>query len=96
MLPQEFERDDFEITPELLANFSTSDDDGFYDSYESEPTYEGVPSWDEVWDYAKQNSITFSVNSGKGHMQLSQLMVKRATSASNRAGSSRQAASLLR
>ena len=27
------------------------------------------------------NSITFSVNSGKGHMQLSQLMVKRATSA---------------
>ena len=26
------------------------------------------------------NSITFSVNSGKGHMQLSQLMVKRATS----------------
>ena len=32
----------------------------FNDSYESEPTYEGVPSWDEVWDYAKQNSITFS------------------------------------
>lgn len=31
----EFERDDFEITPELLANFSTSEDDGFYDSYES-------------------------------------------------------------
>ena len=33
----EFERDDFEITPELLANFSTSEDDGFYDSYESAP-----------------------------------------------------------
>lgn len=33
----EFERDDFEITPELLANFSDDEDYGFYDSYESTP-----------------------------------------------------------
>lgn len=31
----------------------------FNDSYESKPTYEGVPSWEEVREYARQNDITF-------------------------------------
>ena len=35
------------------------DDSSSKNTSDSEPTYDGIPTWDEAWEYAKNNGITF-------------------------------------
>lgn len=35
------------------------DDSSSKNTSDSEPTYDGIPTWDEAWEYAKNNNITF-------------------------------------